>query len=163
MHDNVDIQAKKIENISNKGISYNNLLLDEFYNRYIKPVTSDAIADKTDEQLLSMTNTNWIQAFVHAIYSFEGKKLVIDRCWDINKDMFEFFRDQFEDAYRQASLGFGQMVGSTMKTISESRPHLKSQLDKFLDDKDLIQRMREEAKRQADINPHKGKLSILEP
>jgi hypothetical protein len=76
--------------------------------------------------------------------------------------MFEFFRSQFENAYREASLGFGQMVGDSMRVIVGSRPHLKKRLLEFVEKERLIKELQEEAKIRASKNPHPGKPDLSE-
>lgn len=160
MRDEVDEQLKLVELVSNQGVSYNNDLLDEYFDTFIEPITVESIASRSDEELLEVIRENWVTAFIYAIYSFEGKKVVIDKGWKINLDMFEYFRPQFDEAYRKASLGFGQMNGSAMKIVFDSRPHLRERLDEFVDNEKLISKMKEEAKVRAAKFPHKGYESL---
>jgi hypothetical protein len=162
MSDEQDIQVKLIEKISNRGVRYNNELIDEFFEKFMKPISFESIIDKSDEELIELTRSNWVQAFIYGAYSYEGKKKVITRGWEINRDMFEFFRSQFENAYREASLGFGQMVGDSMRVIVGSRPHLKKRLLEFVEKEKLIKELQEEAKIRASKNPHPGMPDLSE-
>jgi hypothetical protein len=156
MTDEQDVQVKLIEKVSNRGVTYNNQLIDEFFEKYIEPISLESIKDKSDEELIEITRSNWVQAYIYGAYSFEGKKVVITRGWEINRDMFEFFRSQFENAYREASLGFGQMVGDSMRVIVGSRPHLKKRMLEFVEKERLMKELQEEAKIRASKNPHPG-------
>ena len=156
MTDDLDRLVRLIEKVSNRGVSYNNDLIDEFFDKYIEPINAESIKDKSDEELIELTQSNWIQAYIYGIYSFEGKKLVIDRGWKIDQEIFEYFRDQFEGAYREASLGFGKMVGDTMRIILGPRPHLRKQMDAFVENERLMAELKDEAKIRALKNPHAG-------
>ena len=156
MSDEQDAQIKLIEEVSNRGVRYNNELIDEFFEKYIEPISFESIKDRTDEALIELTRSNWVQAYIYGSYSFEGKKVVITRGWEINRDMFEFFRSQFESAYREAALGFGQMVGDSMRVIVTSRPHLKKRMLEFVEKERLMNELKEEAKIRASKNPHPG-------
>lgn len=161
MSGNLDAQAKLIEKISNQGVRYNNDLINEFFKKYLESISFESIADKTDEELIKSTRLNWIQAYIYGVYIFEGKKVIINRCWEINADMFKDFRDQFEGAYREATLGFGEMVGDGMRVILSARPHLKPRLVAFVENEQLMTELKDEAKILAIQNPHKG-ISTLE-
>jgi hypothetical protein len=156
MSDEQDHQVKLIEEVSNRGVRYNNELIDEFFEKFIEPISLESIKDKSDEELIEITRSNWVQAYIYGAYSFEGKKVVITRGWEINRHMFEFFRSQFENAYREASLGFGQMVGDSMRVIVGSRPHLKKRMLEFVEKERLMKELQEEAKIRASKNPHPG-------
>lgn len=156
MSDEQDLQVKLIEEVSNRGVRYNNELIDEFFEKFIEPISLESIKDKSDEELIEITRTNWVYAYIYTIYSFEGKKVVIDRGWEINRDMFEYFRGQFENAYREASLGFGQMVGDSMRVIVGPRPHLRKRMLEFVEKERLMSELKEEAKIRALKNPHPG-------
>ena len=156
MTDDLDRLVRLIEKVSNRGVSYNNELIDEFFDKYIEPINAESIKDKSDEELIELTQSNWIQAYIYGIYSFEGKKVVIDRGWEIDQEIFEYFRDQFEGAYREASLGFGKMVGDTMRIILGSRPHLRKRMDAFVENERLMTELKDEAKIRALKNPHEG-------
>lgn len=161
MSDETDVQLRLIEKVSNQGVRYNNSLIDEFFDKYMTSISTESIVDKSDEELIEVTRSNWVHAYIYGIYVFEGKKIIVDRGWEINADMFEYFRPQFEGAYREASLGFGQMVGDTMKVIFGSRPHLKQRLNDFVENERLMKELQEEAKIRASKNPHAGLSGIL--
>jgi hypothetical protein len=151
-----DPKIKLIEKVANRGVFYNNDLIDEFFEKFIEPINLESIKDKSDEELIEMTRSNWVNAYIYGIYSFEGKKVVIDRGWEIDIDIFEHFRSQFENAYREASLGFGHMVGDTMRVILGPRPHLKKRMLEFIEKERLMNELKDEAKIRASKNPHPG-------
>lgn len=149
-------RVKLIEKISNQGVSYNNDLIDEFFKKYTQLINLESIKEKSDEELIELTRANWVQAYVYGAYSFEGKKVVVNRGWEIDKDLFQYNRDQFEDAYREAALGFGQMVGDTMRVILGPRPHLRTLMVAFVENEQLMNELKDEAKIRASKNPHPG-------
>ena len=79
MSDEQDIQIKQIEKVSNRGVRYNNELIDEFFEKFMQPISSESIKDKSDEELIELTRSNWVQAFIYGAYSYEGKKIEIGR------------------------------------------------------------------------------------
>ena len=153
---NSNPRVRLIEKISNRGVRYNNELIDEFFGKYIEHINLESIKDKSDEELIELTRANWVQAYIYGTYSFEGKKVVITRGWEIDKEIFEYNRDQFEGAYREAALGFGEMVGDTMRVILGPHPHLRTRMVAFVENVRLMNELKDEAKIRASKNPHPG-------